>query len=117
MWFYIHNVVRMYLHNTLLMYIAVYMKFSIVNKSSVVAYGELQSDGLYGFAMMDTRKGQPQANGIMPSLLVLDYHVTTNTTEKNSCMLQCVCCNMTLFVSRGIQEAVQNWGVGLFFQS
>jgi len=75
---------------TLLICIAVHMKFTVVNKSSVAAYSELQSNGLYAFAMMDTRKGQPQSNGIMPSLLVLDYHATTNKSEKNSCTLQCV---------------------------
>ena len=53
----------------------------------VTAYGELRSNELYAFAMMDTRKGQPQANGIMPSLLVMDYHVTPNKTGRNKCML------------------------------
>ena len=55
--------------------------------SCTTAYGDLKANELYAFAMMDTRKGQPQANGIMPSLLVLDYQVTTTKVEKNLCML------------------------------
>lgn len=57
-----------------------------------VGYGELKSNELYTFAMMDTRKGQPQATGILPSLLVLDYHVTNSKLKKNTCTLSC---NMT----------------------
>lgn len=55
-----------------------------MSESYATAYGELKNE-LYPFAVMDTRKGQPQATGIMPSLLVLDYHVTHNKTERNKC--------------------------------
>lgn len=60
---------------------------SVCKKHHVVGYGELNGNEMYAFAMMDTRKGQPQATGIMPSLLVLDYHVTSNKLEGNTCML------------------------------
>ena len=66
-----------------------YIKFTVIYESCSVGYGELKSNELYTFAMMDTRKGQPQATGIMPSLLVLDYHVTTSKLKRNTCMLSC----------------------------
>ena len=58
---------------------------AIMYNSHTTAYGELKSNELYAFAMMDTRKGQPQANGILPSLLVLDYRVPTSKVERNMC--------------------------------
>ena len=74
-----------------------YLLFTIVYESCAAAYSELKSNELFAFAMMDTRKGQPQETGIMPSLLVLDYHVTTNKVENNKCMLQFVSCNMSVY--------------------
>ena len=54
---------------------------------SVTAYAELRSEELYCFAVMDTRKGQPQVKtGVMPSLLVLNYSVNTSQAENNTCM-------------------------------
>jgi len=53
----------------------------------IIAYAKLRSEELYCFAVMDTRKGEPQVKtGVMPSLLVLDYSVDTSQANNNARM-------------------------------